>query len=342
MADKSILQGIAILLIAAFFWGVGNTITGITAHDYLSSGSIFAAIDIALANTIGGLFIVAITLVAKSASENSPKTDNSKKSIQLLPYLQNKYALFGGVLKGANTSLFVLSTTYVMATQSVVFESTYIIWSLILGIAFFTRKTKLISTVMKVLLLFVGVILVSGQTTLQFTSGNLIIPGVSFGLFAGLTYAFYLFSWSFVTKDLNSFRSELLSTFLLLAISFLSIVSLSEIVSIILRQTLWIPFTALKPIDVGLQALNGVLVIGIVYSLVTIGMSNLRKARHGAGFIAALCLSCSIPLTLLVEFIIGKFLPTAAQLLGVGLFVVGFILISISLSDTQEKRSKKQ
>jgi drug/metabolite transporter (DMT)-like permease len=340
MAVKSTFRGVTILLFAALFWGLGNTITGITAHEYIATGSVFAAVEIALANTVGGLSFVTVFLLAGVAiSKSSAAHSDINESVHVLPYLRNKHTILAGSLKGANTSLFVLSTTYTVATQSLVFESTYIIWSLLLGIVFFMRRTRIFSTVLEAFLLFAGVVLVSGQTSLQLASGNL-ASGAMAGLFAGLTYAFYLFFWSFVTENLESLMSKFVSTFFLLVFAFLSIAGLSEIISLSLQHSWWIPFTNLRLFDIGLQTLNGLLVIGVVYSLVTIGMSNLRKAKQGASYIAAICLSSSIPFTLLIEFIIGKFIPTGAQLLGIALFVVGFIMISVNLATTHEKRSK--
>lgn len=332
----TLIRGAVTLLLAAFFWGIGNTITGLTAQEYLASDSLFAAVDIALANTAGGLSFVTILLFIRAMILKTPASkSDSRESLRLRHYYRNKHSLLAGALKGANTSLFVLSTTYIVATQSLVFESIYIFWSLLLGIVFFTRKIPSVSTVLKAFLLFTGVILASGQTFLQLASENL-MSGAFFGILAGLTYAFYLFFWSLVTKDLESLTSQLVSTFILLTISLLSIITLSEIVSAILLHNWWIPFTNLNPSDVVLQTLNGVLVIGVVYSLVTIGMSNLRKAREGANFVAAICLSFSIPFTLLAEFVIGKFIPTGAQLVGTALFVVGFALMSATMSKTRE------
>ncbi len=341
MAIKfTLIRGIATIMLAALFWGIGNTITGLTAQQYRASSSLLAAVDIALANIAGGLSFVTVSLFIKAIIVGSPASrSDGKESMRLRPYYRNKHALLAGAMKGVNTSLFVSSTIYIVATQSLVFESIYIFWSLLLGIAFFTRRTPLVSTVLKAFLLFSGVILVSGYNSLQLASENL-MAGAIFGILAGLTYAFYLFFWSFITKDLESLTSQLASTFVLLAISLVSILALSEVVSVTFLHNWWIPFANLKLWDIVLQTLNGVLVIGIVYLLITIGMSNLKKTREGANFIAAICLSFSIPFTLLAEFVIGKFTPTVVQLVGIALFVVGFILLSVSLprTNTQNQR----
>ncbi len=243
--------------------------------------------------------------------------------------------LLAGGFKGANTILFVLSTVYIVATQSLIFESTYVIWSLITGVILLRRRTSVVPAVLKALLLFIGIILVSGQTSLSLGTTYSAL-GATFGLFAGLSFAFYLYPWSFLTRNLESFGSKLVATGFLLTISTITICFLSELLSFVLLGEVWTPFVSLKFSDLVLQFFNGTLVIGVVYLLVTIGMRILRDSREGSNFVAAICLSFSIPFTLLTELVIGKFVPTALQLIGVSLFIVGFVLISVSLSETRQ------
>jgi len=332
MNTKSpIVQGTGILLLASVFWGLGNALVGLTAQKYLVSGSSFPAIDIALANTLGGVFFITIWHIIKAKSTNSTNESLSIKQT-ISHYFHNKKALFGGALKGANTSLFVLSATYIMATQAVVFESTYIVWSLIFAIIFYMRKVPIVSSVLKAALIFTGVILVSGQTTWHITSEYFSF-GAIFGLLAGVTYASYLLFWSFVSKDLGDPESQCVSTIFLLLIAFVTIIVFSEIVGLVLLHKLRVPFSSLEFGDMLLQFFNGVMVMGIVYLLVTIGMNKVKRAREGANYIAAICLSFSIPFTLFIEFLVGKFMPTWLQLIGLLFFMIGFILMSITLSN---------
>jgi drug/metabolite transporter (DMT)-like permease len=332
---SSALGGVLTILFAALCWGIGNAVTGLTAHEYLSSGSMLPAVDIALANTIGGLAFVSVALLLNTAitSKSSVKA-GLKMSEPIPPVLRSKNSLLAGAFKGANTCLFVLSTTYIVATQSLIFESTYILWSLVFGVTLLGRRASFRSALLKALLMLVGVLLVSGQTSLRIQPGYPTL-GPIYGLSAGLSYALYLFAWSFVTRDLNSLKSKLVSTGVLLTISTLTILGFSELLSLLLLHMWWTPFINLKTSDVFLQTLNGCLVIGVVYLLLTTGMSALRNAREGANFIAAILLSFSIPFTSLSELTLGKFIPTVSQLFGIFLFMVGFILISIS---TLERR----
>jgi drug/metabolite transporter (DMT)-like permease len=260
---------------------------------------------------------------------------DGKNSSGIMSLFRKKHTLLGGGFKGANTILFVLSTVYIVATQSLVFESTYLVWSLILGVILLKRRTSLVSAVLKVLLLFIGVILVSGQTSLSLGTTYSAL-GAVFGLFAGLSFAFYLYPWSLITRDLESFRSKLLATGLLLTISTITIAVLSELLSFGLTGNGWTPFVSLRSSDTLLQFFNGTLVIGVVYLLVTVGMSTLRSSLEGSNFVAAICMSFMIPFTLLTEIVIGKFIPTVLQLIGVSLFVISFILISLNLPGAQQ------
>lgn len=331
-----IVRGALIILIAAFVWGMGNFVTGFTAQKYLSSGSLYPAVDIALANTLGGLIFLAIILIFRKAIVKFSSNKDETQSFQRIWIKNlNKQSILSGALKGANTCLFVFSTTFIAATQSLIFESTYIIWSFLLSFLFLLKRVPLLSTVFNSILLFIGVIFVSGQTSVNISTGTQSL-GFVFGIAAGLSYALYLFFWSQVTDKLNDFESRALSTTLLLTISLLTIILMTETISYLFLRSIWIPFTNLDNPDIVLQVTNGIFVIGLVYLLITIGMSYLRNAPEGASLITALGLSFSIPFTLIPEFVIGKFVPTGLQLVGVFLFMFGFVSISVSLSKAQK------
>jgi drug/metabolite transporter (DMT)-like permease len=333
---NKIVRGFLIILFAAFIWGIGNAITGNTAQKYAYTGSLFPAIDIALANTLGGLFFLGISLLISYITDRFTSTSNSQNYVGLIASYANKQSILSGALKGANTCLFVFSTTYIVATQSLIFESTYIFWSLLLSMLFLSRKVPLIATGLRTGILFVGVVLVSGQISLE--SGVSNQWGPIFGLFAGFSYALFLFFWSHTTNNLSGLKSQLAATSLLLTISLLTILLLTGCISLILFKSVWLPFSHLDLSDILLQTINGSFVVGLVYLLITIGMADLRSAREGSSFIAAFCLSFSIPFTLLPEYMLNKFIPTSLQLFGVFLFMIGFILMSVNLSKSQQNQ----
>ena len=329
-SDGAMTRGALTILLASLCAGVGNAITGLTAHDYVSSGSLLSSMDIAVANTMGGLTLITVAYLVWIVIL---KKDSTESLGRASPELRSRKSIISGALKGANTCLFVISTTYIVATQSLIYESTYIVWSLLLGVAFLTQRAKVGSSTFKTALMLAGVIPVSGETSLSSSNPTL---GAAFGISAGLVFALYLFSWSFVTKNLAGIRSKLIATEILLVISIITILVSAEAASVILLRILWLPLTNLKPSDVLFQTLNGGLVIGIVYLLLTSGMTALRTAREGASFIAAILISLMIPFTLLTEFAIGKFIPSYYQLLGVSLFIVGFALAGMSLNSNPQ------
>lgn len=323
------IRGLLILLSAAFVWGIGNAVTGITAAKYLPSGSLLPAIDISLANTVGGLLFLFMILIAVGRINR----DGTEPTEHDVPFQRKTQAICAGALKGINTCCFVFSTTYIVATQSLVLESTYILWSVALTLLYSRRRPAVASTIMRALLLCVGVLLVSNHLH-AFRQANVL--GFVFGISAGLSYAGFLFLWTFVTDRLNTFRAKLISTGRLLVISAATIVCLTELASLLWQGRWWTPFTHLAMRDLIVQTVNGAFVIGVVYLLVTVGMANLKATLEGPSIIAAFCLSFSIPFTLLPEFIIGKFVPTPSQLVGIGTFMVGFILMSMSLAGSKE------
>lgn len=323
------LRGFLIILVAAFVWGIGNAVTGLTAAKYLLSGSLLPAIDISLANTIGGLlFLLSVLLIRDLFGGQHAAHGQCDTSFSYF-----NQTLLAGALKGVNTCCFVFSTTYIVATQSLVFESTYILWSVLFSIIYFRRRVPLKSTIGRAVLLGLGALLVSDTSHFS-QHANLL--GQAFGICAGLSYAGFLFVWAFVTDHLVSFRSKLASTLRLLANSALTIACVTEVITLTVDRRLWIPFTYAAPLDLVLQIANGVFVIGVVYTLVTMGMADLKGSREGAGVIAAFCLSFSIPFTLLPEFIVGKFIPTPLQFVGAALFMIGFVLVSATMAGSQE------
>lgn len=324
-----ILRGACIILLAAFIWGIGNAVTGYTAYEYLSSGSLLPAVDIAFANTLGGLlFLTAVFLIRLI-----PSIFAKGSVTQLLSWraLVTPRTVASSVLKGLNTCLYVFSTTHIVATQSLVLESTYIVWSLLLSAVSLGRVVNWRFSAPMVALLWLGVLLVSGEGLGQMrtTQDSL---GAVFGICAGLSYAGFLFTWSKVTSELSDLRSQLMGTAVMLFGSLLTIATLSTIFVILARKQMWMPFENIAGSDALLQTVNGLFVVGVVYLLVTIGMQKLKGVQEGAGFLAALGLSFSIPFTLLPEFAIGKFVPAGLQLLGLLLFLVAFVSISSHLS----------
>lgn len=317
--------GLAILLLAALIWGLGNAATGLSAMKYRSHNSLLPGIDISLVNTLGGLaFLLAISGTFRNTVKSSVPS-----RIGLFP----RNALAAGILKGANTCLFVFSTTQITASEALVFESTYILWSVALAVLILRKHIALGPTIFHVLLLISGVLLMSDLGLVSMTPSA---AGTFFGLAAGLTYAAFLSFWSRVTDELEGFQSQLYWTTRLLAVSGITIVLVTQIASLIWQHRLWIPFRAIAPVDLLIQFINGCLVVGAVYLLVTLGMTRVRIATGGSSVVAAFCMSFSIPFTVIPEIIVGKFVLSTYRAVGIVMFMSGFALLNASLS----RRSK--
>lgn len=334
MSKTRPLRGYVFLLCAALGWGVGNAVTGITAAKYALTTPVLAAVDIALANTLGGLtFLGGLVVIWRKSTPSGGRADSNVNLLDVK-------TLVSGALKGLNTCLFVLSVTYIVATKSLVLESTYVLWAVLLSVLFSTRSIPVLATSSKALLLCIGAFLVSG--TAGTNEGSQPVTGIVFGLSAGLSYAGYLLIWSRVTEVLKDTLGQLRSTAKLLVVSAVTIVLVTEGFVGISTGFPWIPLGTLGSRDVYLQTANGVLVIGVVYLFITIGMGNLKDAAEGASVIAAFCLSLSIPITLLVEWAIGKFAPSLVQLLGGVLFIVAFVSMSVTVRRVRESRTENE
>lgn len=324
-----IIKGAIVIFAAAFIWGIGNFVTGFTARKYLESGSLFPAIDIALANTIGGILFV--YLLYNLSRFFVVSQDRGKKT---KVFVGNNFAILSGILKGMNTCLFVFATTYIAATQALIFENTYILWSL-LFVIILSNNSSFLPISIQALVLCVGVFLISDQG-IQFDNNTEYVTGVTFGLGAGISYALFLRFWSNITKQLDHLQLQALGTLYLLIISFLSILVFTQAYSLLFLKSFWMPFTSLIGIDICLQLVNGIFVVGVTYLLITVGMSLLKDSKEGANFITALGLSFAMPFTLLPELIIGKFIPSLIQMFGIIFFMIGFILMSMSLEKTKK------
>src|SRR5208337_3502972 len=116
-----------------------------------------------LANTIGGLAFVSVAYLIFNLrfgqTTNDRRGDSRRDNSALL---SSRSSILAGIFKGTNSFLFVASTTFVAATQSLVYESTYVIWSLIFCVALLQQRTALGSSTLKALLILLGIAMVSG------------------------------------------------------------------------------------------------------------------------------------------------------------------------------------
>lgn len=322
------------LTLAALVWGLGNALTGLTAAKYVSSHSLLPGIDISLANTVGGvLLLVGVHILRRMRAQRRTEPTPHRS-----PADRTGRAIMAGLLKGLNTCCFVFAATYLVATRALVLESTYVVWSVILGAASIKHTSSPVLMVSRALLLSVGAFLVSDSRA-DPGQGNLIGP--LFGLLAGISYAGFLYVWSSIADDLSTFDSQVSHTLHLLTVSLLTIFAVTGTSVGLFRSQWWVPFTHISGSDTALQTFNGTCVVGIVYLLITIGMRRIGKAGGSSGAVAAFCLSLSIPFTLLTEMLLGRVSPTSVQLFGLVLFMVCFVSLKGSLADTEGGKKQR-
>lgn len=320
------LKGLLLILLAALIAGIGNAVIGFSAQKYQNSDSLFPAIDISLANTLGGIIFLSLASLMKIGKR--PLNTESYNNFKFI----DKKSLLSGVFKGANTCFFVFSTTYIVATKSLVLESTYILWAFIISAITISRKIRLLTSLFYTLLLLSGAFFITNQTNVNILSGNNTL-GIIYGISAGITFALFLYYWTLVSHGLETYNQQIMSTRLLLIISFITISFCSAVIYYSIYHKVWIPFAHIMIYDLAAQSINGIFEMGLVYLIITKGMHILKNAEQGANFITAFGMSFAIPFTLLPEFIYGKFYPSSFQFLGIFLFMIGFILMSINIKD---------
>jgi drug/metabolite transporter (DMT)-like permease len=323
-------SGVAIIFVAAFVWGVGNAVTGLTAHKYLSAHSVLPGVDIALANTLGGLAFLALVSIYLRSSANPAQ--RAWRAGFRLPVART---LAAGAMKGANTCLFVLSATHIPATDALVLESAYVVFSLVLA-AVATRLRASLWMWGEAGLLLVGVLLVEGLAETGGSGVN--FAGVAFGLGAGFTYALFLFAWSAATTHLEHIRAQVAATLVLLSVALVTLVVGGEIIGLAQTGAPWTPFAALRRQDVAIQMVNGAFVVGLVYLLVTIGLQRFQRAEGGASALTSLGLAFSVPFTLLPEVVAGRISPSLSQLCGIGVFMAAFVILNTSVAHRNDVR----
>ncbi|MEU4411115.1 hypothetical protein AB0F88_41975 [Streptosporangium sp. NPDC023963] len=315
-------QNVTILLLAAFTWGVGNAITGLTAGKYNSESILIPPLLIAIANTLGGLVFLGLTLGVLVARR---RRDEPPIRTTLAGIARQRWAALGaGASKGLNTGFYVLSATHASATVSLVLESTYVVWTALFAAV--TMRTKEgTKWVVRAVLLVTAAALVAGYSNSP--GGGKSLLGNVGGLIAALSYATFVSMWARVTKDLKRFEEKLVATGALLTFSLLTLLCITVCAIVFASPSDKKIFDAISAADFSLQLLNGMLVVGVVYLLVTIGLASI-SSRADSSVLGSGILTLSIPFTLLTETVAGRVSPTVLQLLGVGLFMAAFVWIS--------------
>jgi drug/metabolite transporter (DMT)-like permease len=228
-------------------------------------------------------------------------------------------------MKGANTLLFVLAATHIAATEALVLESAYVVFSLALA-AVFARARPDLRMWGEGTLLLVGVVLVQGVANHGGSTAD--AAGVAFGIGAALTYTLFLVAWAVVTEPLAQLTVQVTATLVLLLVALASLFLGGELAQAAQGASFWLPLSELSTGAALLQLLNGVFVVGVVYLLITIGLQRLQDAPHGANTLASLALVFAIPFTLIAEVIMGRLTPSITQLAGVIVFMVAFAILA--------------
>jgi drug/metabolite transporter (DMT)-like permease len=316
------IKGIGILIISALVWGIGNTITGITASKYADNSSVLASFEIAIANISGGLSLLfLLKLLSWGFAKNKvPGTPLMRKETS-----EWKTILLAGVVKGANTFLFILSTVFIASTNSLVLESTYIVWTLLYVVIVYNSRLNLKLIVPFSFGLFAGIMLLSLNPD---TIYNINLPGGGVAIAAGICYAVYLLSWSRISHNMIGFVKSVGYTIKLLSVSFFTVFVLAELFSLLGTKSLLIPTTNISVTDFLVQYINGLFVIGVVYLLITIGMNILQNEHKHTGYISAVCLSMSIVFAACSESLFKSAIPSPAYLIGIVVFMISFIVLS--------------
>lgn len=308
-----VLAGFIISVLAALFWGVGNAVTRWTAVEFPD-----ASLDIALLKyMLAGLVLIAFGITLKYA-QGAHKKFNSSFS-----FPEKRVLISAGLAKGLNTYLWIVAVSLVSATSVATLENLHVVWTALILVVIF-RVAVPGSWFNSALIVLIGASLITGVATHGLT--NLNHMGFFLGLIAGLSFAVFTIIWAGEKNHPPLFwqRTVELGCFLILC------AILIYPIHLVLRN--WLgghiePLVNLPFNHAFVQAVNGIVGVGLTYLLMNEAIALMKGAGRFTGLLLSLGISFSVLFTLVTEAFWFKTGIELSQWLGIILFSIGFASI---------------
>ena len=293
-----------------------------SADKYSSSHGTSAVIDISLANYIGGC---AALLIISIALHQLKRRRGSAKKLTYIPRLKMVRPAF---LKALNAYTFVASVGLMSAGAAATLESLNVLWTAVLT-SIITRKLLNRSWMVSALVVVAGTALVVGfSPAVKLDPRGL--AGLTLAVFAGLTFSGFVVSWTPAQLKTDYLPQRGIETSVFLAMAMIGMLLIHYAGGKEMLGGSWIPLTAIRGGDLTVQIFNGTFNVGITYFLMAEAARVMSDAGTVSGVLLSLGISFAVLFTVISAWIILRAPVIAIQLVGIGLFSIGFVTVQIA------------
>jgi drug/metabolite transporter (DMT)-like permease len=316
--------GFVLAVVAGLAWGIGNAATRYSAVPFPS-----AALDIALIHYGFG----ALSLLALSTFVRSSTGREARAPLRRLATLRTALA---AVFKGLNTYSWILAVTLVPAALVATLENLHVLWTLLILGAF--TSTRITSTwVANAIVVILGAALITG-VPLDRALPHSTLLGLSLSFLSGLAFSIFSVAWARREHKSIPFVWRCRETAMLLFFSAVSLFPIHLLVDRFWLKTGWQPFSILPFRHLVVQAVVGVLSIGLTYLLMNEALMYMSGSGPFASLLLGLGISFAVAFTMIAEVTIFREPTTGYQWIGVVLFSVGFATIRSRLTESSVLR----
>ncbi len=320
---RGLSSGIFLAILGAFFWSLGSVIT-----RYGSEIDNHVIFEIAFVKyLIGGIFVCLIAYIISKYRNEKIELKNLFGDISLTKLL------LSSIFKACNTYCFVASVSLISARLAVALENLHLVW---FGLLFYFLGKKAIGG-----LFYIGAMLFCIACLLLFPTATEVIQqsnrdiGVTLALISGLAFTGFILTWPKPLYN-NSVESSALVMGVIMLLATLFMFPLHYIASSYISEINIGINTNLSGVNVFYQIINGIVGIGITYFLINESIRIMGNKNFYASLILSMCMASAVPFTLVLEYLSFGDSITLYNLLGVVVFVIGFVVVKMQLGAVQK------
>ena len=316
------VNGLAIALLAGFFWGGGNAVASY-ATKRVPEITTAGALEIAICNYIGG----AILLAAYALTRRS----RPREFLQCL----TPTIFAASAFKTLNALTFVIALFFVTATFASTIENSHVLITATLAvIAGATLPARRLAGAA----LTMGGILALSWGQLTGAGSERFLMGAALALAAALSYAMFLVFWGHASKQVAKPEAPASSIQTVVMIVLVLVALLTA------RAVLWLvdptPIWIWVRIDVAaLLIFAGMFSIGLTYFLVNLAFARSSDEVLPAAAVVSAGVAVSVLMTFVMEALFVQRGWNSTNAISVLLFAFGYFLLS--RSDHTQKATER-
>ena len=316
--------GFGIALLSALTWGTGNVVTRWTSAQLPRTSFDIAVLKYVLA----GIFLIISGFIIKQRHEEQPS------GVSYRPKLNNRF-MTAAFFKGINTYSWILASTLIPAGFVATLENLHVVWTSLLLIIVFARDIP--GT------WFGGAVIVVTGAALITEVGvqglaSLSEVGLLLAVVSGVAFALFTVIWTGEGERPDKLWERSIEMGVLLLTAAIAIYPLHILVSQFWLGGSLLPLTEIPPLHAIVQAINGLIGIGVTYFLMNEALSLTRNLGRISSLLVAIGLSFAVPFTMVVEFFVLDVSVSSIQMIGVVLFIAGFTAVRAGILE----RSKEE